>query len=67
MLQPLREFTKKGITITSGFRSDLVNSKTPGSSKTSQHNANKGAAADIVWKGDNAILFNYIKDNLTFD
>jgi len=49
ILQPLRNHLGKPITITSGYRSPLVNSNVPGSSKTSQHM--KGQAADLQIAG----------------
>lgn len=49
ILQPLRTHLGRPITITSGYRSPLVNSKVEGSSKTSQHM--KGQAADLVIPG----------------
>jgi len=44
--QPLREVLGLSITITSGYRSPLVNSSTEGSAKNSQHM--KGEAGDFV-------------------
>ena len=49
ILQPLRDAVGKPITITSGYRSPLVNSNVKGSSKTSQHM--KGQAADFMIEG----------------
>jgi zinc D-Ala-D-Ala carboxypeptidase len=49
ILQPLRDHLQKPISITSGYRSPLVNGNVEGSSKTSQHM--KGQAADIVIAG----------------
>lgn len=63
VLDPLRELYGKPITVNSGYRNPIVNSKS-GGANTSQHI--KGEAADIKCN-DNALLFNLIKDNLEFD
>ena len=67
VLQPLRDAMGGPIKVTSGYRSPLLNSKTPGSSTTSQHSL--GEAADIVSLGGftNAAMFHYIRQNLPFD
>jgi zinc D-Ala-D-Ala carboxypeptidase len=49
ILQPLRDYVKKPIRITSGYRSAGVNAAIGGSSKTSQHM--KGQAADFQIAG----------------
>lgn len=49
VLQPLREYVKRPIRITSGYRSPGVNAAVGGSSKTSQHM--KGQAADFQIDG----------------
>lgn len=49
VLDPLRKKLGLPITVTSGYRSPLVNANVEGSSKTSQHM--NGEAADIVVKG----------------
>ena len=64
ILQPLRDWYLKPITINSGYRSEELN-KAIGGSKTSQHC--KGQAADIDTVSDNIKLFFYIKDNLEYD
>lgn len=66
VLDKVREWYGKPITVTSGYRSFNLNNAINGS-KTSQHS--KGQAADIVGQSsvDNASLFNYIKNNLAFD
>lgn len=67
VLQPLRDLANVSIYINSGFRSSAVNKKVGGSS-TSQHCANKGAAADLrCIKKSNAEIFKIIKDKLPFD
>lgn len=48
VLQPLREYIKKPMIITSGYRSQLLNQKV-GGVDTSQHC--KGQAADFIIKG----------------
>ena len=65
VLDPLREMYGKPIKVNSGYRSPLVNSKTKGASKTSDHMA--GCAADIDTTSDNALLFKLIRDNFKFD
>jgi hypothetical protein len=64
ILQPLRDGLGVPIKVTSGYRSPLLNSKTPGSSATSQHSA--GEAADLV-SADNKAMFDYIREHLPFD
>lgn len=49
VLEPIREYVDRPITITSGFRSLELNSKLRGSSRTSQHLY--GEAADLVIAG----------------
>jgi zinc D-Ala-D-Ala carboxypeptidase len=68
VLQPLRDALGP-IQITSGYRSPLLNSKTPGASKTSQHSL--GQAADLVpARGatfTTAAIFHHILTFLPFD
>lgn len=66
VLDPLREWYGKPITVNSGYRSPKLNTAV-GGSKTSQHM--KGEAADITAgsKEENKKLFDYIKSNLVFD
>lgn len=66
VLQPLRELYGKPIKVNSGYRSPIIN-KVVGGAATSQHV--KGEAADITVgsKQENKILFELIRDNLTFD
>ncbi len=64
VFEPLREWYGKPIMITSFYRNAKVNAKAGGSS-TSQHC--KGEAIDIDTAGDNAKLFEYIRQNLDFD
>lgn len=65
ILQPARDALDFAIIISSGFRCELVN-KLLGGSKTSDHV--NGCAADIkLSNGDNATLFNWLRDNVSFD
>jgi len=64
VLQPLRDHYKVGIKVNSGYRSPDVNAAV-GGSRTSDHC--KGQAADIEIAGvPNAVLAQYIKDNLQY-
>jgi len=63
VLQPLRDYLKDYIHITSGFRSDHLN-LIIGGSKTSDHKT--GKAADIKCK-NMAKAFKYIAENLDYD
>jgi zinc D-Ala-D-Ala carboxypeptidase len=64
VLQPLRDHYGVGIKVNSGYRSPDVNAAV-GGSRTSDHC--KGQAADIEIAGiANAILAQYIKDNLQY-
>ena len=64
VFEPLRKWYGKPIQVTSFFRSAKIN-KAIGGSATSQHSL--GQAIDIDTVSDNKKLFDYIKDNLTFD
>lgn len=68
VFEPVRTHFNVPIAVSSGYRSTLLN-KEVGGSKTSQHC--KGEAldldADIFGKITNKEIFDYIKDNLTFD
>lgn len=67
VLQPLREWWGKPITIGSGYRSAALN-KAVGGVSNSQHM--KGQAVDLFIDGDKAKgqrWFNYIRDHLPFD
>lgn len=65
ILQPLRDWYGKSITVTSGFRSKKTNEAIRGSS-SSQHCV--GEAVDfIVPREDMLRVFNYIRENLPFD
>jgi hypothetical protein len=67
IFQPIREHFGKPILISSGYRSAELN-KAIGGSLSSQHCS--GEAIDIDMDGTditNKQIFDYIKDNLTFD
>jgi hypothetical protein len=66
VFEPLREGLGKPIRISSGYRSPALN-KAIGGAKNSQHTT--GEALDLQGVGGlkNSEIFNYIKDNLTFD
>lgn len=60
ILEPIRNYYKVPVTVTSGFRCKELNDKI-GGSKTSQHNF--GEAADFIVKGKTVDeVFNDIKD-----
>jgi uncharacterized protein YcbK (DUF882 family) len=65
ILQPIRDYFKAPIIVSSGYRSLSVNNAV-GSSKTSQHIL--GQAADFeIPSIDNFKLASWIKDNLNYD
>lgn len=69
VFEPLREWAKVPIKISSGYRSEALNKAVKGSS-TSQHCANNGAALDLDNDGStvtNAMIFDYILSALPFD
>ena len=68
VFEPLRKWYGKPIQVTSFFRSAKINKAIGGVQKgnsVSQHVL--GQAVDIDTVSDNKKLFDYIKDNLTFD
>jgi len=68
IFEKVRAHFGKPIAINSFFRSSAVNAKIAGASKTSQHSY--GEAIDMSgtpYGVSNKDIFNYIKDNLTFD
>ena len=68
IFQPIRDYFKKPIVISSGYRSEKLNRLVPGTSITSQHS--QGEALDIDMDGTkitNKQVFDFIKDNLEFD
>ena len=67
IFQPIRDYFKKPIRISSGYRSKELNAKVGGSA-TSQHS--KGQAIDLDNDGTditNRQIFDFVKDNLKFD
>lgn len=64
VFEPLRAWYGKPIAVTSFYRSPKVEAKA-GRTGKSQHC--KGEAIDIDTAGDNAKLFEYIRQNLDFD
>ena len=67
IFQPIRDYFKRPIYVSSGYRSFLLNEAIGGSLK-SQHC--KGEAMDIDMDGtsiSNSDIFNFIKNNLDFD
>ena len=66
MLDPLREWYGKPVTVNSGYRCPQLN-RMVGGAASSQHL--KGEAADITAgsKEENRKLFDYIKSHLPFD
>lgn len=70
VLDKVREHFGKPIWISSGYRCKALNDVTPGSSATSQHCSGEAADLDQDSKGtgvSNKMVFDYIKDHLTFD
>lgn len=66
VLDPLREWYGKPITVNSGYRCEALN-KAVGGSKTSDHMTGRATDIDTGSKEENKKLFDYIKDNLEFD
>jgi zinc D-Ala-D-Ala carboxypeptidase len=68
VFEPIREYFKVPIGISSFYRGPKLN-KAIGGSKTSQHVNGEAMDidADIFGKITNMQIFNYIKDNLLFD
>lgn len=65
VLQPLRDYFARPVTINSGYRSNALN-RAVGGAIDSQHT--KGQAADIRIIGfTNDLLWQYIDDNLPYD
>ena len=70
VFEPIRKHFDKPIKVSSGYRSKELNSAIPGSSLTSQHCS--GEALDLDQDDmptgvTNKMVFEYIKNNLTFD
>lgn len=66
VLDPLREWYGKPITVNSGYRCEALN-EAVGGSKTSDHMTGRSTDIDTGSKEENKKLFDYIKDNLEFD
>lgn len=66
VLDPLREWFGKPITVNSGYRCEALN-EAVGGSKTSDHVRGRATDIDTGSKEENKKLFDYIKDNLEFD
>lgn len=64
IFQPIRNYLGKPLFVSSGYRSEQLNSVLKGS-KTSQHM--EGNALDLDNGDENYAIFNYIKDHLSFD
>ena len=65
VLQPIRDHFDSVVSISSGFRNEILSEKI-GSSRKSQHC--RGQAADFECHGhDNMEVFNWIVDNTEFD
>ena len=64
VLEPLRAYIGGPIKVSSGFRSEILNSLI-GGSKSSQHKT--GQAADIDLKDKSADAFKWIMENLDYD
>ena len=66
MLDPLREWYGKPITVNSGYRCPELNVAVKGS-KTSQHMKGEAADIDTGDRQQNKLLFEYIRKNLPYD
>ena len=64
IFEPVREHVDRPIHVSSFYRCDELNTAV-GSSSRSSHP--KGQAIDMVRVGFNKIIFDYIKNNLSFD
>ncbi len=66
VLDPLREWYGKPITVTSGYRCPELNAAVKGS-KTSQHMKGEAADIDAGDRQQNKLLFDHIRKHLPFD
>lgn len=66
VLDPLRKWYGKPITVNSGFRCPALNKAVKGSN-TSQHMTGQAADIDTGDRQQNKLLFDYIQKNLPFD
>jgi hypothetical protein len=69
VFEPIRNYFKSPIYISSGYRSEALNKALKGASKTSQHCLGQAIDLDMDGSGNisNSQVFSYIKDNLDFD
>jgi zinc D-Ala-D-Ala carboxypeptidase len=65
VLQPVRDHFNHVVTISSGYRNEILSAKI-GSSRTSQHCAGEAADFEIFGIGNNEVA-DWIKENLMFD
>ena len=65
VLQPVRDHFNKVVTISSGYRNEILSAKI-GSSRTSQHCAGEAADFEIFCTPNNEVS-DWIKENLMFD
>lgn len=66
VLDPLRTWYDKPLTVSSGYRCPELNKAVKGSA-TSQHMSGQAADIDTGDKLQNKLLFEYIRKNLPFD
>lgn len=66
VLDPLRTWYGRPLTVSSGYRCPTLNKAVKGSS-TSQHMSGQAADIDTGDKQQNKLLFEYIQKNLPFD
>ena len=66
VLDPLRTWWGKPITVNSGYRCPELNAAVKGS-KTSQHMSGQAADIDTGDRQQNKLLFEHIRKNLPFD
>lgn len=66
VLDPLRIWYGKPITVNSGYRCPALN-KAVGGAATSQHMSGQAADIDTGDRQQNKLLFEYIRKNLPFD
>ena len=66
VLDPLREWYGKPVTVNSGYRCPALN-RAVGGSSTSQHMKGEAADIDTEDRGQNKLLFDHIQKHLPFD
>lgn len=66
VLDPLRAWYGKPLTVSSGYRCPALNKAVKGSA-TSQHMSGQAADIDTGDRQQNKLLFEYIRKNLPFD